>query len=72
MTPADSLEVQLNTDLQSYLRDYAEFKLCRELKCMPETLREQPADRVFLWHSFLSAESKAEDEMMRKARRGGV
>lgn len=62
---------QRDEGLQRLLRDYDEFKLCRELGCMPEDLDRQPADRVLLWQSMLAAENEAEAWMIEHARAKG-
>lgn len=53
------------------LREYSEFKLCRELGCLPEDLDAQPADRVMRWHAMLAAENEAETWLAERARAGG-
>ena len=66
-----SAQAQRDEELREILREYGEFRLCRELGCLPEDLDEQPAARVLRWQMMLSAETEAEAWLIERAQKGG-
>lgn len=54
------MRAQENYELQNMVREYNEFRLCRELHIDPDELDKKDSMTVQKWMAFLAAEREAE------------